>query len=325
VRRAWPLLLALLLTASLAQASPVALGVSAQPRSIQMAHHVAYTLYAFWPKGWSVAPPRPKSEEGMFDVACDQPEIAEHAGRAQMTMRCDLIAFEPGIVELPRLSVVITGPDGGSETRAFPSVSIEVKGPTVGKEPRPIKPPEVVRRDWARIGWIAGIVVASLAVAALLVWQIVRRLRGRRKKVKDIPGEPADSRALRRLHDPQLDRLFREGRAKPYYSELTEIVREYIEGRFGLPAPDRTTSEILADLGPFNLEAHRAFLSDIFRTADLAKFAGVEIDRGRWHPDRQASEAFVEQTRPAPEPAPPAPVEAIPVAEPVREDKEPPS
>ena len=319
MRRGWPLLvLALLLAVGAAQASPVAVGASAQPRTVEMAGRLTYTIYAEWPKGWTVAPPHPKNEEGMFDVACDQPEINERpGGGGRLQMRCDLIAFEPGTITLPQFPLTVSSADGASEQRLVPAVTIQVRGPEVGKEPRPLKPQEIVRRNWARIGLIALISLAALALLAVLIWLIVRWLRGRSRKVKDIPGEPPDQRALRRLHDRRLDELFREGRAKPYYTELTEIVREYLEGRFGLPAPDRTTSEILAELGAFNLEEHRAFLDDLFRQADLAKFAGMEVDRGRWHLDRQASEAFIERTRPAPEPAP---AEPIPTAEPVPEE-----
>ncbi len=322
MKRAWLLVLVLLLAANAAEASPVAVGASADPRSLPMAGHITYTIYAEWPAGWSVAPPHPPEQIGLFDVSCEPPVVTERAGGGgRLKLRCDLIAYEPGTIELPPLPVLVAGPGGVSELRQAPAISVEVRGPQIEKEPRPLKPQEIVRRDWARLALIAGIVVAALATLAVLIWLLARWWRGRPKKFKDIPGEPADLRALRRLHDPELDRLYREGHADPYYSQLTEIVREYLEGRFGLPAPDRTTSEILDELGEFNLEQHRAYLTDLFRTADLAKFADADVDRGRWLPDRQAAEAFVQTTRPVVAPPTPA-VDAVPVAEAVNEEPE---
>jgi len=300
MRRAWPFLLVLLLATS-AWAHPVALGVSASPDQVEITGEIATTLVAEWPAGWSVAPPRPKREEGMFDVACQPAQVTQREdGGGRWTMDCTLRAFEPGTVELPNFPVAVVGPDGSRETATFPAYAVEVVGPMVGEQPKPLKAQETIHRDWKKIGFYIGAVLVGLALGFGLVYLLARKLRGRKRKEKIKPSDPPDRVALSRLDGPELKRLFKEGKSKPYYSELTDIVRQYLEGRFDLPAPDRTTREVMDELRKRDLDQHRDFIVELLTTADYAKFAGVEIARSRWDEDREHSRRFIEQTR-APE------------------------
>lgn len=284
--------------AGLAQAHPVELSAEVDPPEVEMAGRLTYKFSAQWPAGWSITPPRLQEEEGMFDVvACQPPAITEDAdGGGRLEMSCELIAFEPGEVELPTPTVVVHGPDDFSEVAAAPTVTVKVTAPVLEEQARPIKDPETVRRDWLKIALIALAVLAGLALLATAIYLLIRRRRRKRALAVEAK-EPADERALRRLADEKLDRLFKEGNSKPYYSELTDIVREYLEGRFDLPAPERTTSEILREIEKQPFEEHRKFIADLLRTADLAKFAGVQVEHTRWHLDRQDSRGFVEVTR----------------------------
>ncbi|HLP14774.1 MAG TPA: hypothetical protein VK470_00870, partial [Bacteroidota bacterium] len=69
---------------------------------------------------------------------------------------------------------------------------------------------------------------------------------------------------------------WQKGEIKAFYSEATEIVRRYFEGRYGVMALEMTTDEVLDQLVEFKLSREmmdeiRAFLAD----ADLVKFAKV--------------------------------------------------
>ncbi len=79
-----------------------------------------------------------------------------------------------------------------------------------------------------------------------------------------------------------------------FYTRLSDIVRHYIEERFGLRAPERTTEEFLAEA---NLPAQQMTLLSAFLVeCDLVKFARHQPDAT----DRQrafaAAEKFVEES-----------------------------
>jgi hypothetical protein len=68
-------------------------------------------------------------------------------------------------------------------------------------------------------------------------------------------------------------RLYRE-----FTAEVSDILRRYIEGRFGLRAPERTTEEFLAEAGdglPVE-EERKMILAEFLTHCDLVKFATLE-------------------------------------------------
>lgn len=299
MRRALPALLIVLLLAGVAAAHPVALGVYVAKTQVEITEPFKYAVVLEFPAGWTVAPPQMKREMGLFDADnCDTKVTERAGGGARIAVSCTLTPYEPGEIDLPIKEVKINGPDGFTETGLLPEVKLTVVGPLVGEEPRSLKPPEKVPTNWMLIvlGIALGLVIVALIV--LTVYLLVRKVRGREKKVKAAPLEPPDLRALRRLDSEELERLLREGRAKPFYIELTAIVREYLEARFGLPAPDRTSHEILELLKFYGLTDHQAFFRDLLDNSDYAKFAGLEVPHELWRRHRQQSRTFVVNTKP---------------------------
>jgi hypothetical protein len=69
-------------------------------------------------------------------------------------------------------------------------------------------------------------------------------------------------------------RLWQQGLIKPYYTEVTEIVRRYFEHRFGFQALEQTTDEAMDNLRR-HAAAHAVLeqTDRILRRADLVKFA----------------------------------------------------
>jgi len=89
-----------------------------------------------------------------------------------------------------------------------------------------------------------------------------------------IPLRPPEDIAREALDELAASGLAASGEVKAFYIRLSDILRRYIEGRFGIPAMDRTTAELLPEirrhpeLGRMAPEV-RAFLDD----CDLVKFA----------------------------------------------------
>jgi hypothetical protein len=93
-----------------------------------------------------------------------------------------------------------------------------------------------------------------------------------------VPPEKSHEKALRLLEELKAKQLWEQGRSKEYFIELSDIIRVYLEERFGITAMEQTTDELLALLkkqtdGKAELRKVRPELKLILSTADLAKFA----------------------------------------------------
>lgn len=81
--------------------------------------------------------------------------------------------------------------------------------------------------------------------------------------------------ALKKLYDLNGKKLWQNNKVKMYYTDLSEIVREYIENRFNVPALEQTTIEIISSIqhkSEINSE-QKAALKDLLQLSDMVKFA----------------------------------------------------
>ena len=75
--------------------------------------------------------------------------------------------------------------------------------------------------------------------------------------------------------------MWQQGEIKEYYSQLTDIARNYIEEAIEIPAMESTTSELITALKAASLkkkmtlsqETIRTCLERVLKQADLVKFA----------------------------------------------------
>jgi hypothetical protein len=143
------------------------------------------------------------------------------------------------------------------------------------KDIRPIKPPlkaPVTLREL--LPWI-GLAVLLFALAALVYYYIKRRKQKKPVVVSRLKTNiPPYEAAIEALESLRLKKLWQAGRVKEYYSELTDIVREYIELRFPVRALEMTTGEIEAALRQTDVNSSaREKLHKTLILADLVKFA----------------------------------------------------
>jgi hypothetical protein len=133
-------------------------------------------------------------------------------------------------------------------------------------ELRDIAPPVEMPDDPVWHLYLAGAIVA-LSVVAGIVFAIRRKRPA--PEAPPVPPHRTALEALRRLEDSVVE-------PRIFYTRLTEILRAYIAGRFGIDEPDATASELLAatfrsmEITPQRQSVLRALISE----ADLVKFAG---------------------------------------------------
>lgn len=124
--------------------------------------------------------------------------------------------------------------------------------------------------------WILGIILAG-ALIFLIVYMISRR----RKKLPlfqrpEKPKQPAHIIAIQELDKLKEEKLWQQDKMKDYYTRLTDIIRVYIEDRFGVSAMEQTTYEILSEFREKkSLIDNLSYegLKEILQLADLVKFA----------------------------------------------------
>jgi hypothetical protein len=161
--------------------------------------------------------------------------------------------------------------------------------------------PEVGRQPW----WPFAAGGAALLVIAVGIVVTVRRLRARRAE-----------RAKISAYDAAIERLAAlEGAGAPdpdaadaWFVDLSSIVRQYLEGRFALRAPELTTEEFLQEArrAPELTPEHREQLTQFLERCDRVKFAGYRPDSEESLATLRAARAFVEETRVAAAPPPAA-------------------
>lgn len=146
------------------------------------------------------------------------------------------------------------------------------------------------------IWWVVGGVVVVVGLGALFLWWVRRKTEAVGAAAERIV--PADEWAFERLRMLKEGDLPSAGKVQVYYYALSDIVRGYIERRFGLQAPERTTDEFLEmvrDDAHFSTE-HKAYLGDFLAASDLVKFARHEPQGEELNVAYAAAWDFVERT-----------------------------
>ncbi len=169
---------------------------------------------------------------------------------------------------------------------------------TLTNDIRDIHGPVAIPSGWEWLWWTLGV----LALAAL-VYALVRHFR--KKRLEPAAPEivlPPDWRARQRLKEA----LLLLDQPKPFCILTSDTIRSYLEERFKLHAPDRTTEEFLDELqgsALLSFEQKRT-LGDFLVRCDLVKFAKHEPTRAELEGIYEIALRLVEETA---EPAPAAP------------------
>ena len=122
--------------------------------------------------------------------------------------------------------------------------------------------------------WIGGGLLA-IALITFLVYYFIRKRKGKPVFFNAKPSEPPHIIALRELKHIKEKKLWDTVNHKHYQSKLTNVIRFYIEGRFGVPAMEQTTYEICNSLLVNDVLEKKQLeeLQDVLSLADLVKFA----------------------------------------------------
>ncbi|MBK7629810.1 MAG: hypothetical protein IPJ23_03740 [Ignavibacteriales bacterium] len=147
-------------------------------------------------------------------------------------------------------------------------VNVDVK-----EEIKDIKPP-IRPFDFT---FLIYILIAFTIISVLVYYFVYKKYLKRKQEIMIQKKEEkllSHQLALRKLDQLEKEELWQKGFVKDYHSKITEIIREYFEKQFSLPALERTTTESLKLLSkhPQGIKVID-ITAQFFNNADLVKFA----------------------------------------------------
>lgn len=193
------------------------------------------------------------------------------------TLRYLVTAFDSGVHVIPSLPVVVL--HGSLADTLLASAGLFFVKPiprdSNQKDIFDIKPPIEEPITFSEVAPWAG----SVLVLAALIVLLILYLRNRRQNKPFLnlfkPTDPPHVVALRELQRIRDNKLWNTENHKHYYSNLVDILRIYLEGRFDINAPEQTTTEILSEISKvdYNFGSLADDLQEFLFSADLVKFA----------------------------------------------------
>lgn len=120
--------------------------------------------------------------------------------------------------------------------------------------------------------WRAIFIVLGSILLIILVYYLFRKYKKNGSLLKPTIVIPPHITALNKLQNLKKQKLWEIGELKEYYSEISLILREYIEIRFNFPALELPTSDIIRNLKQLDTEI-LSKLRSILQKADNIKYA----------------------------------------------------
>lgn len=221
--------------------------------------------------------------------------------QAKMTLikKYGLTQFDSGSYKIPRQRILI-----GDRTIQTDSFQIEVANvvlDTVNQGLYDIKPAIELPTDYSKFWkYLLWIIPVLLAIVLFLFWL----LRRHKKRIEAEKYIPPFEKALASLEALDKTDFIASAKYKEYYSTLTDTVRRYYDEKVYDRALESTTDELIERLELEKDSGHIDFnpqtiqqLKDIFKRADLVKFARINPPTGKAEADRLAIEQIVKETK----------------------------
>ncbi len=205
-------------------------------------------------------------------------DTVKNGARYQLIKKYGLTQFDAGKYLIPALPVLINGKPVFTD-----GIKVEVndvKVDTLKQKMYDIK--DVAAAAGSNNWWIYLLVLLAIAVIGYLVFKFIKQ-RQSKIKIEEIVFKSPIEKATTLLQQLESKGLWQKGEIKHYYSELTDIARNYIEEEIQIPAMESTTSELIEGLRKAAKQKKLKLtnetvenLEKVLKQADLVKFAKVK-------------------------------------------------
>ena len=214
-----------------------------------------------------------------------------------------LTGFDSGSFYIPQQQIFVKNQAYLTDSLLVNVATIAVDTSKIKKFPiKSIKTEPFILDDFKGYIWIVLLVIV---VIGLLVYFF-----GFRKKKEELQEEiitiiPAFEEAISKLHQVDEKLLWQNNKIKQYYSELTEIVRNYLGRDIEIPTFEQTSDEIIMLIKIQNDEKKLGLsketlkiITSLLRNADLVKFAKAKPLSNEIEGDRKCAELIIKKIQP---------------------------
>jgi hypothetical protein len=281
------------------RSGPVSLRVALSDSAVTIADKVHMLIETRAEKGWRAELPRfgdKLSEFGIVDYTTPRPALEDKG--AVVTRRVYVLEpFLSGDYKIPPMEASFVQ-EGDTTRHAIESDTIVVSVKSLlpkaqaSLDIHDVAAPVPFPFPWWKAA-LAAACVAAAAGAAVFLW------RHRRIREKLIPRLPAHEIAYRKLERLLSRGLIEQKLYREFTAGVADILRQYIEDRFALRAPERTTEEFLVEAGmglPVDRE-HKGVLKQFLVHCDLVKFAALEPSADDVKRTFETCKEFIEMTK----------------------------
>ena len=159
---------------------------------------------------------------------------------------------------------------------------------------------------WGIFRWVLlALAIAGIGIGGYYLISYLRRRYGDVPAVV-VPAEPlrpADEVALEKLDAIREQKIWQSGQVKEYYTQLTDVVREYIARRFEVSSTEQTSDETLRAMRVLLTDKKELYdnLRKMLTLADLVKFAKWTTTPDENEISLRNAYTFVKETTPVEE------------------------
>lgn len=195
--------------------------------------------------------------------------------RYELIKKYGLAQFDSGKYYVPSLKVIINKKEFQTDSLLVEVSNVVVD--TLKQKMFDIKP---IAEANSNKSWIWKLILILLLISGIgvLVYRFIKKRQ--LKKIEEEVYKTPIEKATNLLNVLEKKELWQKGEIKNYYSELTNIARNYIEEAIEIPAMESTTSELIEGLRIASLKKKMSLsqetienLERVLKQADLVKFA----------------------------------------------------
>ncbi len=219
--------------------------------------------------------------------------------RIQVNNEVLITSFDSGLYYLPPFKYVIDNDTFETQSLSLKVVPVPVDTTHAEFDIKGVDAPPFVLWDYVP-AWVIYLLIALVVIAAGIYayWRWGRKAKGG-EAVAEEKAIPPYERAIQALHELKDSKLWQQGQEKAYYTNLTEILRVYIDQRFHINAMEMTSTQIIDTLRRNEeTKAVNQQLRDILEMADFVKFAKMRPLPDDNEQVMRYAENFVEETKP---------------------------
>ncbi len=212
-------------------------------------------------------------KENIEVLECGKIDTLDEGEAKCYTRSYTITSFDSSLYFLPQITFEVDGKEYSTNDDIGLKVSTVPVDTLTLDEPRPLKGPINAVFEWN--WWLFSLCMLIMVCLCTTIYLFRRLTRWEplKKRVVIMPPTPPHKVAIKEIEKIRPSENGSEEEQKLYYVQLTDILRTYIEARFGINAREMTSHEIIRSL--ISVCDDEAFdeMRRLFTTADLVKFA----------------------------------------------------